>query len=966
MRLRTLNRLSQVSSAVVTALLLQAGCHVRQAASQQQNIPSREPSTISITPATVPSTAPDLNTTQVSAQPLTQPSATLPTTLPTTLPGGALLNGVTTQPATVPAIAPATQLVIQPITQPVTQPATQTTSQANNLATPATLPATEPAIQTAVEPVAPPIADQVPPSDPDQILADQTLAEQLDNIAELQFAGKSPSDQTWPLMLRQQAALLGACAALNPASERFPRLVADAMSQLRDSTAESAALQKAIAINPGDEFSWNRRLELILAPMQNARQKIDYLRDVIGRSAGDVIVPPNVRAHAAFRCAQLLLERGEENAAQTVLANALRDTPSSVECLTLRYQMLPATATRFERCGQLLDLLHANPLQAQYSEGLADEIADAGLVQECLPWYQLAVSTLHLQGDPGQHSMLNWAAELYIGEETADAIKLNSALLQIDPTYTSAYFLQLVMVRSTDDKDALTKTLQEATNALSNRVIDAVNAAAPTDASRATTRPISDESPLQLPDLGPTVDRITKGVSPLVKQQFVEAVADMALLEGYFAEDEVTASKLIDALAGVLPADAPELARLRGWNDLLAKKTDDAKAKFTTVATQDPLAELGLVKAMLDSPTDHTVAESMGRRLLQDHPSGLIGAMLYEQLHGDRVKLITTTQADALREAVIQFPTALLELVQKPQNFYAIRVDPHPVGSYLGEPLLADVSVRNISDYDLTIGPDGVLKPDLLFRLEPKLDKSPSFSAYDTIAGPTVLASHETTNQTVRLDQTQLLAYLSNQDLQQFEISGTLGANEMVHGLGGYRVQFVKGFFRLPSGFSPEHEQAQLKALTSGRPDQKITALSLLYRYILQLEQTKDPDMNVRQHVAGLIDMIHKARQDPLLAVSAWAGHCQAALSPESDRADLIRDMTDAPDWRQRQIALLLVPNLPVALRDQLFDKLSLDTQSSVRAEAVALKALVALPPEATTQPADTTTPPPQAAPAMP
>ena len=52
----------------------------------------------------------------------------------------------------------------------------------------------------------------------------------------------------------------------------------------------------------------------------------------------------------------------------------------------------------------------------------------------------------------------------------------------------------------------------------------------------------------------------------------------MALLEGYFAEDSDTAGKLIDALAAVLPDKTPEFsARLRGWNDLLAKKPDDAK-----------------------------------------------------------------------------------------------------------------------------------------------------------------------------------------------------------------------------------------------------------------------------------------------------------------------------------------------------------------------------------------------------
>ena len=192
------------------------------------------------------------------------------------------------------------------------------------------------------------------------------------------------------------------------------------------------------------------------------------------------------------------------------------------------------------------------------------------------------------------------------------------------------------------------------------------------------------------------------------------------MLEGYFAEQPDTAGQLVDALAKVLPDDAPELARLRGWNDLLAKKTDDAKAKFTTVVTRDPLAELGLIKIMLDSPTDHATAESMGRRLLQEHPSGLMGALLWEQLHSEHVRLITTTQADALRDALSQFPTALQNAVEQPQNIYAVHVTPHMIGSYCDDPVLADVRIQNLSDNDLTIGSDGLLRREMIFSLTPQ------------------------------------------------------------------------------------------------------------------------------------------------------------------------------------------------------------------------------------------------------
>ena len=182
-----------------------------------------------------------------------------------------------------------------------------------------------------------------------------------------------------------------------------------------------------------------------------------------------------------------------------------------MECLTLRYQLLPPNTSRFEHREALLDLLRANPLQVRYSSELANLVADCGLVQESLPWFQLAVATAHLQGDPALGPMANWVAELYIGDETFDAMRLNSAILKIDPTYTPAYFLQLVMTRSAGDKDAFTKALREATNALSNRVVEACNPLAPEGTPKATTRPISDETPLKLPDLTAALARSRRG-----------------------------------------------------------------------------------------------------------------------------------------------------------------------------------------------------------------------------------------------------------------------------------------------------------------------------------------------------------------------------------------------------------------------------------------------------------------------
>ena len=430
-------------------------------------------------------------------------------------------------------------------------------------------------------------------------------------------------------------------------------------------------------------------------------------------------------------------------------------------------------------------------------------IADAGLSREAMPFYQLAVGTAHQQGDPALHSMLNWAAALCINDPRApDAFNLNSATLKIAPTYSPAYFLQLVITRFNGDQDAYKKTLSEAGNAMGNRVVEIMNKMAPKDAIKATTRPINDPDPLSLPDLGPTAAELKANGTVEQKQEFIEAVADLVWLEGYFAQQPDAASKQVEALAGILPDDSPQLVRLRGWNDLMAGKVDDAKAKFLTVSAKDPLAELGLVKAMLQNPADKPAAESLGRRLLQDHPSGLLGALLFEQLHSDHVKQFpgSTSQAVALRALVAGFPNALLTAAEEPRNLYDLRITPYTVGSYTGDPLLANVEIRNVSEYDLTVGADGFIKPELMFKMSPDLDKRPTFDAFDYVAGPVVLPSHRRITQVVRVDQTPLLVFLNTQYEKVYNISGTLTTNRTAHGVGGFTAMFDKQFFRKPLG----------------------------------------------------------------------------------------------------------------------------------------------------------------------
>jgi tetratricopeptide (TPR) repeat protein len=927
--MRQANRLTLVSSAIVSALLTGTGC--QQPKPTQQHGAAAKPmahsKAVTMAPAPVPAPMPDTMPASIAATMPTSVPASMPTSMP--------------MPVTLPTTLTADNTVPPPMHVMTTQASSQ--------------PASQPTTQAVTATSMPAIADEPLPTDEKIIESDDQLAERIAGIAEMEFAVKVTNSNAWPFIWKHQAALFQACNRLSPKAARFPRLESDAYAQLHDTKGEIDSLGAAIAAQQlhdtqPDEFVWDRDLDLHLEGYQTAPEKIKYLRCIIGSTT----VPANVRAHAGYQLASVCILRGDEDSANAALKEALVNCPSSVECLKLRYKLLPATATRFERCTQLLDLLKANPMLSQYSAELADLVASSGLVQESLPWYYLAISTLHLHGNAATHSMLNYAAELYIADQMPEAFNIDKALLKIDPTNTQAHFLQVLITRKMTDKDAAADALQQAGNAMNNRIIEAMNAAAPKDAAnRPTTRPINDPTPLSLPDLTAGAAQVNAS-SPAVKNQFAEALSDMAMLQGYFARQPEMATKLIDALKTVVPDSSPELARLTGWLDLLAKKPDEAKAQFVSVAEKDPLAELGMVQVMMGSPYphDHQLAESMGRQLIQQNASGLLGAILWEPLHSDRVKLIPDQQAVAMQKPLGDYPKTLMSAVEQPQSLYSLHVEPVAVGSYTGEPLLAAVTIDNLTSNDLTIGPDGVLKPELLFKVEAQIGaKPPSFDAFDNIAGPTVLPSHSQFSQIVRIDQTQLLAFMNTQSDFAFQISGVLTTNEVVNRLGGYQVAFFKPFFREAAPPNDTNIKSFTDSAANGRPDQQITALSMLEKFIFQIRDMKNPPATAKQYIAMMADVIHRGRHDPLPAVAAWASKCEAELAGPNDYETVVRDMVEDPDWRHRQLAVMLLGGLDPKVRDELIAKLAMDPQGSVRQDATVMQGMVKLPAPATTRP---------------
>ena len=554
---------------------------------------------------------------------------------------------------------------------------------------------------------------------------------------------------------------------------------------------------------------------------------------------------------------------------------------------------------------------------------------------------------------------------------------------------------------------------------MSNRVAEAVNAVLDANpagvpgqpaAARATTRPTETEGAFPLPDVsgavailtrsGPTTvpatgpaiapamapaiapatapapdpattpadgpaTRPAAGVADLDRQrsELAGAIADLARLEIYFAHQPAAAGPLLDALATLLPAGDPLLGQLQGWRDVVDGHHDaQAMQALLGVAVTDPLADLGVVQLMARDPQQAGQAPIAGAKLLQDHADGLIGAFVAEGVAGLGVKLTPKASAAFVKQAVQQSPLDAGMAWRQPDRLYTVHVDPVNAGRDFGQPLIAQVTLFNHGPTDLTIGPDGFIRPGMLFQIQPALGGGaggpagqpappPTFRAFDSWAGPLVLRRNNQVQQQVRVDQAELLTALDRTISQLFQIDGYVTTNPDTR-LAGDTFKFANVFARTSVNLNTaDAAKGELTGAggAAGGPGasgpERITAVGQIQGYVKAMRAVRNVPPNIAQDLPTLVEAVHRTfRGDPVPAVAAWAGQAEFALAAPGDRPGLIRNMAADADWRHRQMALLLLPYVgDAALTKQVVGQLAADPQSSVSAYAKADQGLLDL-----------------------
>jgi tetratricopeptide (TPR) repeat protein len=867
-----------------------------------QDTPIPPPPAEGLTPPVAPApeptttaTTPKPQATPVPATPASQPVAVPVAPAPEVAPAPAVTPGekpelpppASSEKPNAEAFPPPPPVAEAPATAPaaITEPV---------VVVPTTGPAPAPA---ASQPAGPAVAAKPAEADP----VNPALAERLTSMATGLLRSQQPSNAVW----RYATALLQASVRLAPNEPRYQRFLIEAAGNAGDKELVLKTLESYRKIAPEDQWAQTQLIDAYLERMQAADARVDYLKKIVESAQ----IPAPVRSFAAMRLAAGYMDRmQDQEAAQAVMA-ALQLNFLNLDALRIRAQNAQQPGQPAERLAALLAMLQSNPAQPPVVVGVARELADVGLVQRSLEWFK---QSLELQARMGQTPSgdvaVDYACELFISGEGRAAAAIADQATKLNPDDLNAWLLKLTLARSAENKELLATSMRQAQNALVNRLATIRQQAGD---KAATTRPIDAEG--EPPPIDPEADlKFIAENKPELAGAYATVASGMAWLKIYFAEQPAQAAPFVKAVASVMGESNELVARLQGWSFLVAGNTADATAKLSAVADKDPVAALGMIRMAKPDAAGQAASTNEIRKLLQGAPSRLTGACIMEGLGKRALKVTPTPAAGDVEKVLADFPKDWMKILDQPQLYYSLRVDPVAgrVSVPVGEPMLVQISVANVSEYPLTMGPEGIIHPDIWLHAQTRGVQQQFYpnEAFARLAGPIVLAPKQSITQIVRLDQAQLLSTLERFPTANFNVGAIAMTNpttirgQVDHGPAGMQVQIAKMMERrgAPIG-QQEVAQKLFTAVQTGESAEKIRAAETLIKFATLLTGEGAGDQ-VKQIGFQCADAVRVTSNDNDPTVRAWATYLYSVYSGDQQ---LLGRLVHDPSWVARTLGIV-------------------------------------------------------------
>ncbi|HVT88868.1 MAG TPA: hypothetical protein VHD56_08460 [Tepidisphaeraceae bacterium] len=783
--------------------------------------------------------------------------------------------------------------------------------------------------------------------------ANRAMAEKLAQMAQQTLLNRG----IVPATVTQTIALLEAAERLNPAEPRFSRLLAVAYQQQGGEAGrqgEIDALSRYLKLEPADLVAQMRVIDLHFSQIDAADQRGNYIDQLFKTPQ----LAAEVRAHVATLGARLAFDRAEDKRGNEYIEEALKLFPLSPEALVLKYQYMAADMSPDQRVALQLQLLRCNPVRPGLMADLAEELAAVGLIDPSLYWYATGFGVAQRAGSaPDPTDTTNFGAEMVIADQLSTAQQMIKSIMNEDAANSDAAFLNLLIEKRNKDEDKIrtaSESVRSAVLTRLSRLSDQLH-----EKETATTQASTDV------DMAADVKLLGESGNADMTAAYASGLSELCWLSIYFNAKPAEAESYMAALRQLLAPDSATLARLDGWSYLVGGKKDEARVKLSAVAASDALSELGMIKLEQDSLS---AAELRSRiiSLLNKNASGLTGALLIEAFRDKMALMPRTPASEAVQVELDKFPKDWIQLTDfsKTQFFYSVKGEPLKVAHAYGEPMLARITITNTSTYDLTIGPDAAIHPDIWIdaRVTGMSAQNLSGVTFDRIGQKVLLHPKESASQVMRVDQGAMTSALQADPRLGMTINFSVVTNPIQQelgvapGPGGYRAMFTHTVQRTPAPFTPDALQKQFSLIQDGHGDVRIRSLELMGAFVNWLKAQNDPA--TKDPSIQIADFIRKSTGDRLTAVRAQSMFISASLAESPARDSMVKQMLSDPSPATRVIGLMALEQLEPAVQKELAKELAdSDSDPTVRKLAGAVIEIADLPPPSTqpaTEPATT------------
>lgn len=782
------------------------------------------------------------------------------------------------------------------------------------------------------------------------------LAERLAEAGQNAVRVKEITDANWA----QSAALLEAAMRLAPAEARFARLRVDAELGAQNLDAAAETLRTLLTkLDPADQGAQVQLIELFSRRMETAEARIKYLQGVSDEQS----VPAEVRSYAAMSMAQIMNDRFQKKEALAAIEKALNLNAYNAEALRLKYLMIGEGLKGPELAALFITMLRANPSQPDICARLARELADLALPGEAATWYDRAIGIQQLSGlpvDPGL--MIDFAANLFCRGQADQAGAYLTSLVEAQPRNVDAWFLKLAIEKG-GKKEQFDENRRQARMVLMNRLAEARQN---NGVKQATTRPLTSREEWEIPDLAAEVAAFDAQTPADVRGGYVSTLADLAWFSLYYDQNAADARKALAPLTTLMGADKPTVARLEGWAYLLENKTAEARQKLSAVAEADPLAALGLLRLDRNDPARKDKLAATAEKLWSDNPRGLVAAIIWSDLRDMEPRQLARPGAEAYLAEVHKLPPGWMNIAVSPQAFYTVTCQANNNGRGFGWPVIARVTLQNLSEFDIPVSPAGTVRPDLWVDVRFVGASAQLFAdlpnatlggvAYERMSEALVLKGRSSVTRDVRVDQGPLAALLAQRPTASISVNLVTQTNPLsmtdgiVPGPAGQRMQSPRTVERggTPMGSDVQRRRIYQAMAASPDGDERLRCIDLLEAVLLMVgrEPANSPSKPVMAEIASALQAV---TNDPSVNVQAWGRRTLALIGDDQDAERTIRKMADSEDWQQRLVALLTAQIRQPELGRTLARRLSDDPDATVKRYAVATETAIRL---AATRPA--------------